>query len=43
MDKQKGYINESAFTGMLILCGVIGWASIEFLLWIFSHVNISFG
>lgn len=35
------------FEGMIfILCvasAIIGWASIEFILWLFSFVSISFG
>lgn len=25
------------------ICGVVGWGVIEFILWIFSFVHISFG
>ncbi|WP_370560144.1 hypothetical protein [Escherichia coli] len=26
-----------------IVCAVLGWAVIEFILWLFSFVHISFG
>lgn len=26
-----------------IICGVVGWGVIEFILWLFSFVHISFG
>lgn len=26
-----------------IVCAVAGWAAIEFILWLFSFVHISFG
>lgn len=26
-----------------VICAVAGWGVIEFILWIFSFVNISFG
>lgn len=25
------------------VCGIIGWAAIEAVLWVFSHINISWG
>lgn len=32
-----------AFIFLGILCGLIGWASIEFILWLFSFIHVSFG
>lgn len=32
-----------AFLMLLILAAVLGWVVIEFVLWLFSMVNISFG
>lgn len=26
-----------------VFCAVIGWATIEFILWLFSFVHVSFG
>lgn len=27
----------------VIICGVVGWGVIEFILWLFSFVHVSFG
>lgn len=32
-----------AFIILGIICAVVGWAAIEFLLWLLSFVSISFG
>lgn len=32
-----------AFIMFGIICAVVGWAVIEFLLWLLSFVSISFG
>lgn len=40
-------INSNSFNAMIIIfaivCAVSGWAVIEFILWMFSFVHISFG
>lgn len=33
----------SAFIVLGMVCAVAGWALIEFVLWIFSFVHITFG
>ncbi|UVX30743.1 hypothetical protein S10a_00030 [Klebsiella phage VLCpiS10a] len=33
----------SLFVILAIICGVVGWGVIEFLLWLFSFVHVSFG
>ena len=43
--KQKGYWSDGKdWTGFLILlgliCAVVGWGTIEGILWILSHINI---
>jgi hypothetical protein len=45
-NKERGYIGggwDSFFIAAAIFCGVVGWAVIELLLWLFSFVHISFG
>ncbi|OAT16809.1 hypothetical protein M977_04428 [Buttiauxella gaviniae ATCC 51604] len=31
------------FLVLAVICGVVGWGVIEFILWLFSFVHISFG
>ncbi|QAS67012.1 hypothetical protein KOCBH_04567 [Klebsiella michiganensis] len=33
----------AVFLVLGIICGVAGWGVIEFILWLFSFVHISFG
>lgn len=33
----------TAFIILGIVCAVIGWAAIEFILWLLSFVHITFG
>lgn len=33
----------AAFIVLGLICGVVGWGVIEFILWIFSFIHISFG
>lgn len=30
------------FYASLVIAGFVGWATIEFIIWLFSHVTISF-
>jgi len=43
MKKQKGYIHISAADCALVLViiGVVGWAIIEGIIWITSHIHIA--
>lgn len=34
---------DKAFYLLLVLAALLGWAVIEFILWIFSHISISWG
>ena len=46
MKKQRGSYLPSLGTFVvvaIIVIAVLGWATIETLLWLFSHINISFG
>lgn len=46
MKNQKGYFQLNFGTFMIVatvIIGVLGWALIETLLWLFSFVTISFG
>jgi hypothetical protein len=44
-NKEKGFIDNwvGFFITFGIICGLIGWGVIEFLLWLFSFVHVSFG
>lgn len=46
-NKQRGYYAPKITMGFvatfLALVGIIGWAGIEFILWLFSFVTISVG
>lgn len=46
-NKEKGYyaptITMSFLLALAAVIGVIGWGAIEFILWLFSFVHISFG
>lgn len=33
----------TAFIVLGLICGVVGWGVIEFILWVFSFIHISFG
>lgn len=45
--KERGYFAPVVTTGALLflaaVIGVAGWGVIEFILWIFSFVHVSFG
>lgn len=46
LKKQRGYYGfgdamGTAFMVMLIIAGFIGWAGIELIIWLFSHIDIS--
>lgn len=46
MKNQRGYYGfgdgmGSAFLLVMIICAVLGWAGIELLIWLFSHIDIS--
>jgi uncharacterized membrane protein len=43
--RQKGFIGNwgGFFIAAGIICGLVGWCVIEFILWLFSFVHISFG
>ncbi len=47
LDKQSqhGYMQLTGFGTVLIVlgivCGVVGWAVIESIIWLFSNINIS--
>lgn len=43
MNKQSGYIHIStaSFFVFLGVIGVIGWAIVEVLIWLLSHIDIS--
>ena len=48
MKKQAGYLNlgDSLYAFMVVLAivsAVVGWAIIDFLLWIFSNLSIVWG
>ena len=46
MKKQRGYFAPKLgtfFIIAIIVVAVLGWATIETLLWLISHINISFG
>lgn len=32
-----------AITALMFIAGIVGWAVIEILLWLFSFINITFG
>lgn len=32
-----------AMTALMFIAGIVGWAVIEILLWLFSFINITFG
>lgn len=40
-------LNSDSLNGAIvifgIICAVVGWGVIEFLLWLFSFVHVSFG
>lgn len=44
-NKERGYLGdwEGVFIFLGVVCGLVGWAMIELLLWLFSFVHISFG
>lgn len=39
----KGDSYTPAIIMLMIICAVVGWGMIEFVLWIFSFVHISVG
>jgi len=45
--KERGYYAPTFTTGSLLLLsviiGTVGWGVIEFILWVFSFIHISFG
>lgn len=41
-NKERGYMG-GVFIFLGVVCGLVGWAVIELLLWLFSFVHISFG
>jgi len=46
VSKQKGYapvVTTSMLLLLAIVLGVVGWSVIEFILWVFSFIHVSFG